>query len=252
MSSRYSLLALGLGVYLAVAISSFPAALAYRWFAPDALKLASLEGTIWRGSADYGAVAGLPIFDLRWQLHPATLLTGRIGLTTVARLPDGLASARLLASSRQLELTEVRANLSLQSMRDVIAQGAVSGRLSLSLNRLDLVDGVPVAAEGSVALADLVAPPLVPMEGVTSIALGNYRAELTSAEQPGILALVNDEGGPLELSGRVQLAPDRSFTLDALIKPRPGAPEVLVQGLELVTGEPNATGHRRFVQQGSL
>jgi hypothetical protein len=87
---------------------------------------------------------------------------------------------------------------------------------------------------------------------VTTIPLGNYRAELAPADQPGIVAVVKDEGGPLELSGRISLAPDRSFSLDALIKARPGAPEVLVQGVEIVTGEPNAEGRRRFLQQGTL
>ena len=252
MSSRFSLLALGIGVYLAVAIGSFPATLAYRWFAPDGLLLAAVEGTIWNGQAAYGTAAGLSFSGLRWQLHPAALLTGKLSLSTEANVAGGLASARLAASSERLEFSEVRVSAKLEHLREQFALGEVSGQLALSLSRLELVDGLPVAAVGTVTVADLQSAPLVPIEGITSIALGNFRAELTAGDQPGIIALVTDEGGPLELTGRITVSPDRSYNMDALIKPRADAPQELVQGVEFVTGEPNAEGRRRFLQQGSL
>jgi general secretion pathway protein N len=252
MSSRITLLALGLGVYLAVAIASFPAALAYRWFGPERLTLASIDGTIWRGNAAFGAIGGFAFSDLRWRLHPAALLTGRISLSAETRLNDGFASANVAASGSRVELTQVRAATSLKSLRELASLGDISGQLSLSLERLDLVEGWPVAAEGMLEIAELVAPPLVPMSGVSQIPLGSYRAEITTTEEPGILALVNDLGGPLELTGRISLSPDRSYLFDTLIKPRSGAPDVLVEGLDLVSGEPNAQGQRKFVQRGSL
>jgi len=252
MSSRFALLALGLGVYLAVAIGSFPAALAYRWFGPAGLTLAAVEGTIWNGSAAYGTAAGLSFSDLRWQLHPVALLTGKLSVSAEAGVADGIASTRLTASSERLEFADVRVSANLESFRQQFNLGEVSGKLNLSLSRLELVAGVPVAVAGTLTVADLQSAPLLPIEGVTTIPLGNFRAELTTGEQPGIVALVTDEGGPLELTGRISLAPDRSYSMDALIKPRAEAPAELVQGVALVTGEPNAEGRRRFLQQGAF
>ena len=252
MTSKWSLLALGLGVYLAVAIGSFPAGVAYRWFAPDELRLASIEGTIWNGRAAYGAAGGFPFSDLRWPLHPAALFTGRLSLSAEARLVDGLASANIVASGGRVELTDVRASASLQSLRELLSLGDTSGRLSVSLPRLELVDGAVQGVEGTVTVSELYAAPLIPTEGVTSILLGNFRADLSSPEGSGIVAVLHDEGGPLELAGRATLAPDRSYTLDALLKARPEAHEMLVQGIEIVTGEPNAEGQRKFVQRGTL
>ena len=145
MSSRLSLLALGIGVYLAVAIGSFPASLAYRWFGPEGLTLASVEGTIWSGQAEHGAAAGLTFSNLRWQLHPAALLTGTLSVSAEAELPDGLASARITASSERLVLNDVRVNASLASIRDRFALGDVSGQLDLSLQRFETVAGILVA-----------------------------------------------------------------------------------------------------------
>jgi general secretion pathway protein N len=252
MSSRISLLALGLGVYLAVAIGSFPASLAYRWFGPQGLTLAAVEGTIWNGSAAYGSAAGLSLSGLRWELHPVALLTGKLSLSAEAAVADGIARTSLTASSERLELTDVRVSASLESFSRQLNLGDVSGKVNLSLSRLELVAGVPVAVAGTLTVADLYSAPLIPIEGVTTIPLGNFRAELTTGEQAGIVALVTDEGGPLELTGKITLAPDRSYSMDALIKPRAEAPMELVQGVELVTGEPNAEGRRRFLQQGSF
>ena len=47
-------LALGIGAYLAFALSSFPAGTAYAWFAPAGLQLEGLEGTLWSGRAAAG------------------------------------------------------------------------------------------------------------------------------------------------------------------------------------------------------
>jgi hypothetical protein len=252
MSSRLSLLALGVGVYLAVAIGSFPASLAYRWFGPEGLTLAAVDGTIWSGQAEHGAAAGLTFSNLRWQLHPTALLTGTLSVSAEAELVDGLASARITASSERLVLNDVRVSASLESIRNRFALGDVSGQLSLSLPRFETVGGVPVAAEGTLTVSNLYSAPLIPIEGVKTIPLGNFRAELATGEQPGIVAHVTDEGGPLELAGRITLAPDRSYTMDVLVKPRPDAPQVLVEGLLIVTGEPNAEGRRRLLQQGTL
>jgi general secretion pathway protein N len=245
------MLALGLGVYLAFTAVSFPASVAYRWFAPPALALASIEGTIWRGSAAYGGIEGLAFSGLRWQLHPAALLRGRVSLTAELRLADGNMRANLTASGNGIELTDVRATTDLQAFRDWLSLGDVRGRMSASLDTLDLVDGWPVAASGNVRIADLAIPPVVPVSGVTIIPLGNFAADVAPAHDPGISAVLSDEGGPLELAGSVTLSPGGAYVLDARIKPRAGAPDVLVEGLELMT-EPLPDGQRHFVLSGSL
>jgi hypothetical protein len=252
MRSKFSLLALGLGVYLAVAIASFPAAIAARWFAPAEISLAAVEGTIWHGRAAYGAVAGIGFSDFEWWLHPAALLRGRLSVTAESELASGFARANLSVSGSRLLLTEVRASTDLRTFRDLLAFGEVRGEVRVALESLELVDGWPVAAVGEVQVADLSVPPLIPMNGVTTIPLGNYRALLTAGDEPGLVALLNDQGGPLELTGRITLGTDRSYLFDSLIKPRADAPEALVQGLEFVSGAPNASGQRKFVQQGTL
>ena len=61
-----------------------------------------------------------------------------------------------------------------------------------------------------------------------------------------------DNGGPLEVAGTVNIDDTRTYALDALVEPRAGAPESLVEGLKIMTAEPDAEGRRRLNLTGSL
>lgn len=250
-SSRIPLLALGVGAYLAFAIVTFPASVAQRWFAPDTLALAGVEGTVWRGTVAYGGLEGLAFSNLRWQLHPSALLTGRVRLSIDTRLPDGFVRTGLTVSGSRIALRELTATTRLETLAALLPLGGARGNVSATLDTLDLVDGWPVAAAGTVRIADLSAPPVIPVRGVTRVTLGNYSAQLMTTDGPGIAAIVNDDGGPLELEGRADLGNDRSYRLTSRIRPRPEATTELVEGLKFMAPA-DADGWHSIVQSGSL
>lgn len=249
--SRVSMLALGVGAYLAFAVVSFPASIAHRWFAPDALALAGIEGTVWRGAADYGGYDSLAFAGLRWQLHPLSLLTGRLGLSIEARLPDGFVRTELTITGGSLSLREFAGTTSLASLDDVMPVPGLQGNLSLTLDSLELVDGWPMTASGTMRVANLSSPPLIPVPGVTRVALGNFSARLTMTDETGVAAIVTDDGGPLELEGRVDLAGDRSYRLTSRIRARADAAPVLVEGLQWLA-RPDAEGWHAIERRGNL
>jgi hypothetical protein len=117
---------------------------------------------------------------------------------------------------------------------------------------MEIIDGWPVAASGELRIGGLAVPPMIPVSGVERVLLGNFRAEFEDSGGPGITTLLNDEGGPLELTGTFRLTPERQYEFDTRIRPRADAPDILVQGLELVSGPPDAEGRRSFRQTGTL
>jgi hypothetical protein len=254
LGSKFSLLALGLGAYLTFVVVSFPASVAYRWFAPAAVQLAGIDGTVWRGSAAYGSYGDgdLGFSDLRWQLHPTALLTGRLSLSTEWRLTDGSAVANVTASKNRIELTDVRAETSLQNLRALLPLGETEGLVRVRLQSLEIVDGWPASANGELTVSGLSVFPFMPSANQGLIPLGDFEARFAPQETPGILGVVNDRGGPLELSGRISLTPDRMYRIEALIKPRAGAPKELVDGVNFMTGPANAQGQRDFEISGEL
>lgn len=251
MNSRLSLLALGVGAYLAFAIASFPASIAYRWFAPDELALASIEGTVWRGSAAYGGFGGISFSSLQWQLHPAALVTGAVSVTAETNIAGGLARADIRARGSRLTLSEVRASVNLASLPGLLPFRGVTGNLTAMLDRFELDDGWPVGAAGTIRLAGLAGPPVFPVPGVSTLQVGNYLVRFAPGNATAVVAAIVDEGGPLELSGQIVLNPDRSYRLEALIKPRAQADDVLIQGLQILA-PPNASGQHSFQYEDRL
>jgi hypothetical protein len=75
--NKWSWIALGAGAYAAFVVATFPAATAYRWLAPPEVRLASVDGTVWSGTAALGSMPGLPLRDIRWNLSALPLLLGR-------------------------------------------------------------------------------------------------------------------------------------------------------------------------------
>ena len=253
MNSRISSFALGVGAYLAFVFASFPASLAYRWFAPAELALAAVDGTIWRGSAEFGGYEGVRFSDLRWQLEPIALLTGRLSLDAEARLDDGFIRSGVTVSRSRIRLENLVAAVRLETFSALLAFGDIRGNLTLDLPELELVDGWPVSATGEARLADLASPQVFPPSANPPIIpIGNFSARLSVSDGAGIVALVSDEGGPLELEGRASAQADRSWSLDARIKPRANATEALRGSLAFIGGSAGANGEHQVTLQGNF
>lgn len=252
MTSRTSLIALGVGAYLAFVVAEFPASVALRWFAPDALVVAGVDGTVWRGSAVYGEFNAVPFSDLEWQLHPAAFATAAVSVTAQMNIAGGPARSDIVMRGSKLTLRDTRASVSLARLDALLPLNGVVGNLSLTLDEFELVDGWPTSATGTARLSGLAGPPLFPVAGVSILQLGNFFARLQSTGDGEIVALVNDEGGPLELTeGQASLSPDRTYRLAATIRPRADAHRVLVEGLQILSPV-NAAGQHVIADSGSL
>lgn len=253
LTNRWSWLALGVGAYLAFAIASFPAGTAYRWFAPDTVTLAAIQGTLWSGRAGAASVAGLTVQNVRWRVRPLTLFVGRVTADVEARLPDGFLNARVSASPAAVRLNDVRASTSIAALRGLLPVSGVRGQASATFAELTLEDGWPTTAVGELRLAQLEAAPFIP-NGQQLVPLGDYLVQFQpSGAENGIAATFSDtNGGPLEVMGSLTLDARRAYSLDALIKPRDGANADLVQGLAYMSSEPDAAGRRRLTLTGTL
>jgi general secretion pathway protein N len=253
VSNRWPWLALGVGAYLAFALSLFPASAAVRWFAPSELVVVGLEGTVWSGRAASATVAGFGVANLRWRLDPWTLVTGRLRAQLEGQLDDGFISGEVTASGRRVELRDVRGGTSLAALDGLLPVGGMRGQVSANFARVVLEDGWPSTAVGELKVARLEVPPYVSSPGSPpTIGIGDYTVTFVEAPEGNLRGQVVDNGGPLELAGTASLDAQREYSLDAQIKPRPGAPEQLVQALEIMTTEPDANGRRRLTLTGSL
>jgi general secretion pathway protein N len=249
--SKWSWIALGAGAYLAFTISMFPAG-AYQWFAPANVSLVGVEGTIWNGSAAVGSIAGLGVRDVRWRLRALPLVIGRLGARFEARLADGFVSGSVVASIGGVELNDVTASTSLPVLREVLPLKGVEGLASAALETLRIEDGWPSAVVGNLRIAQLQVVPFMPTSQPGLMALGDYEVTFTDTGGRGLAASFRDTGGPLEVTGTLTVGARREYMLDGFVKPRANAPQALVDGLTVMTGEPDASGRRQVTLTGTL
>jgi hypothetical protein len=240
------------GAYVAFTLATFPAGTALRWLAPPGVDFAGVAGTLWSGSAASCAAGGFRAEALRWRVRPASLLLGRISANVEARIPGGFVAGDVTASPRRVQFNDVRGGTSLPALAALLPVGGMRGQASVALEQLVLEDGWPAAAVGELKLAGLESLPLIPDGSGAYLPLGDYTVTFVPAPAGSLAARVVDNGGPLEVEGTVSLDASRAYTIDALVEPRAGAPEMLVEGLKIMTADPDAEGRRRLSLTGSL
>ncbi len=252
MPSKFSWIALGVGAYLAFALTMFPAGTAYRWFAPDTVRLAGIEGTVWSGRAVLGSVGDIGLHELQWRLQPGSLFLARVAGEVETRFGDGHLRTDIEATPSETTLRNLQASASLGGLRDLLPLGGIEGFVSADFSELHIRDEWPVQAVGEIRVGELVVPPMLAPAGGALIPLGNYRVRFAASSGSELLGNFEDQGGPLEVSGSVLLSPDRSYVIGGAARARPNAPPALTQGLEIMTAPPDASGLRAFNLAGSL
>lgn len=248
MKRSWQLLVLGLGAYLLFALVSFPAGLALSWFAPENLAAYGVSGTLWRGRAEVVIVDDAHLGGVQWSLHVLPLFTAKLVADFELTRVDGHARGRLSASpGGRLRFENLDGSLPLSALPGGIIPPGWTGTLRLNLAQLTIEDAWPTGAEGTVDALAVTGPPGRPTN------LGNYRISFPAqpSSQQSLTGALTDIGGPLQVTGTLQLKEDRSYVIDGLIATRPDAPAGVASTLQYL-GPADAQGRRPFSLAGSL
>lgn len=241
---RQSLAVAGVATFLLGLLALFPARVAWHWFAPPDAALAGIEGSIWRGSASEASVYGFYLRDLRWRWLPAALPAGRIGYALKAVPGTGFLDAELgLAPAGTVHVEDLRASLPLPQLEDALGIRGLQGTATVDFKRVSLQGGVPVLAEGTIEVSSLIVPLVAPTP------LGRYRAEFQTQDGT-IVAGVQDDGGVVDLTGRLRIDSDRAYDFLGYVAPTANTPPPLLRQLQLL-GSPGAEGRYELRFSGS-
>jgi general secretion pathway protein N len=243
--SPKTLVAVGLLTFVAAFASRFPARVAYNWFAPPAVQLSGLQGSVWSGSATEMSIAGLYLRDLKWHLRPLRLFTGKLAASVEASPSSGFVEADVAAGlGGDIMLTNVNGSLPLADFASIAGVPGLSGSASVQLARLGLRDGLPVVAEGTLNVADLVAPM------VDASSIGGYRAEFFTNDD-AVVASVEDVNGVFDLAGSLTVTADRNYQFIGKVAATPTTSEKLRGQLRFL-GTPNDRGQHDIRLEGQL
>ena len=245
MRNPQRLILAGIVTFVIGLIISFPARVAYQWFAPNELRLSGISGSIWRGNAAQGSAGGVYLANINWSFRPFALLTGKLEFASSSKLASGFFDANVaFGVGGSLTLSDVTGALTMDTLAAVLPLNGIEGDLSVQFEELIVENGVPVEASGTLIIANLIARYLSPTR------LGDYRAEFQTQED-GILGSVESISGVLELGGTIRLNRDQSYAFVGKIAATPAAPINVGQQLQLL-GSPDSQGRREFRIEGRL
>ena len=223
----------------------FPARVAYNWFAPPGIALSGIDGTIWHGSAAAGLAGGLYLTNVDWKMQPSKLFSGRVGYGVEADASSGFMQTDIaLGVGGRASLSNLSASLSLASLQEFVRMPGLSGALSLRFERLDLENGLPVAAAGTAEIANLRVP-LIHREPI-----GGFRAEFFTQDS-GVVASVEDTQASIDIAGSLTIASDRTYQFIGKVAPKDDTPDRLREQMRFL-GSPNDRGQFDMRLEGQL
>lgn len=243
--TRKALVTVGLLTFVTAFIMMFPARAAYNWFAPTEVRFSGLEGSIWSGSAAEASIAGLYFRDLRWRLRPLRLFTGKLAASIEASPSSGFLEARVaLGFGGDVTLTNVSGSLPLSAFATIARMPGLGGDTSVQFAELRIRDGLPIAADGTLAVANLVAPMVDPAP------IGGYRAQFFT-EDSAVVASIEDVNGVFDLAGSLTISADRNYQFLGKVAATGDTSDKLRRQLRFL-GSPNERGQHEIRLEGQL
>lgn len=249
LNRKTLLIAAGVAFALTL-IANIPASLLYLAFKPKDAR-AEVHGL--QGAWTDGALSGISLNgrlvaqDLHWRLKPLHLLLGRVAVRLsgggqIATLEGTVASS---LASKRLSGFRFAGGIKNLAAAAGYAYVPIDGQAGGELDKLVFTKDGLDTAEGSLEIKGLLwtlsRDPLL---------LGDFRAEFSTTPE-AITAVIQSPSGPLEASGSARLLPDQSYEVDILLKPKPGASELLLNYLRTL-GAPDAAGNYHLRQRGKL
>jgi general secretion pathway protein N len=248
MSRARALVAAGIAAFLLFLVATLPASVALRFLPPD-LTLEGLDGSIWRGGVANASWKGHSLGPIRWSNRPWRLPLLELNYALDYGPPDETVELDLAVhTGGRVQLSNLRGALPIARFQGFLTPRGWSGRAELDVARLELRDGRPVAAEGTVHVRGLSAP------YAGSGGLGDFELLLGagSVGAEGIAGRLRDLGtGALTVRATLALDPGGQYLLSGEVATNPGADPRVQQALAYL-GPPDSLGRRSFAIEGTL
>jgi len=245
MLTRSRFVIIGVITLLLGLLVPFPARVAHHWFTPAGVAISGIQGSIWRGHALGGEMGGIYVRNLNWRMRPWQLFTGELAYSVEADALSGFINGDVaIGVGGSASIRNLTASLSLQSVQSIVRMSGLDGTANLQFERLVFENGIPVAADGTLEVANLLAP-LIHRSPV-----GGFRAEFFTQES-GVMASVEDTDAIVDLAGSLSVSADRTYRFLAQVAPKSTTPEDLREQMRFL-GTPNERGQYELRLEGQL
>jgi hypothetical protein len=243
--SKRGLITSGIVIFVLGFVVLFPARVAINWIAPPGVVVSNAFGTAWDGGAEEASIEGMYLRDVSWSLNALQLFTGKLAYQVSASPASGFLDSELKVNlGGRIFLSDMTAALPLEYFSAALGEGDLQGNASLNFERIEIVDGLAVVADGVMQVANVV----VPVIGRDS--LGSFKLEFRS-QNNGIVASVENTDDVIKLAGSLQIKTDRSFEFLGQVIVTPNTPQNIRRQLKFLP-PPDERGQQELRLEGVL
>lgn len=237
----------GVLVFAGVGVATLPASIVVSKLPPQ-ITVEGTSGSVWNGAATQASWQGTPLGALTWQAHPLSLLQGRADYSIELTRDDGFVRGRVSASfgGGSVEATDVAMQMPITALSRTVAANAWRGDLDGTVQRARLENGWPVDLVARFKMSRL-RPPGAQFE------VGSYELNFDEAGSTPqkLTGRVRDLDAPMVVRGQLEIQPNRSYTLQGEVAPKPGAPPEVANAIAFL-GPADAAGRRQFAITGTF
>jgi general secretion pathway protein N len=245
MRSRGRLILLAIAVFLLGVVLLFPARVAYRLLPDGLVAVSGIEGTVWRGRFDALSSNGIYVSNVSWRFRPLRMFSGELAYAVKADVMSGFVTSDVgFGFGGAVRLRDLNAAIPAELLQSSLNLPGLSGSIAATFERLSFDGDLPVAADGTVEVINLVAP------RVFRGALGGYKAEFFT-QNNGIGASVEDTDGIVDVAGSLSITADRNYQFIGQLAPKPNTPANMRQQMR-VLGIPDERGQYPLRLEGVL
>ena len=246
---RYILLGLAAyGIFLLQQLSAtLPYALLEGTLQQNNVRVYGLQGTVWHGEMQRLEVQGRSFDRVKWELHPSSLLLGRLSASVSFVNADSRISTRVSRGlGGGISLSDLRGRIGASEVLALAGIPAIKldGQFNLNFDQLSLDGMVITDAEGVLTWSS------AGMQFPQRLQLGDLSARFESVDE-GVRATLGDGGGALESTGQLLLLAQGKYDFNGQFAAREGMESSLGRALRML-GNPNAEGKISVKVSGSL
>lgn len=223
---------------------------------PDSagIELYELDGTLLDGHAGYVRAQGIGADDVRWVLHPGSLLLGRVSADLEVSMhsrdldeDNAWLTARVARSlfGNTIVAREIQAAAPLSALQKPLKLPylPVDAVIRLNLDELRVVDMAPERVEGLAYLTQ------TQWKLGQPVGLGDYRIALSTPEDAVVATLSDSDTAKVSIQGQAELSAERAYALDIQLKPKLDTPTSVANQMKAL-GRTDAQGWYRIRQDG--
>lgn len=216
--------------------------------APAHAQLSDPRGGAWKGSGQL-LFNGTPLGRITWNTSLWPLLSGHLEARLRLQGNSINAHGRLDADKKQLLVTRLKGRADLAQLAQLAnLPPQARGTLVANLTRIRLSQrGRLEGAEGRIDIEGTRLPDL-------GVNLGTLHLLLSPGSSINIIhGTITNNGGDLDISGRIDLYNGIRYTLIAYLKPYPGSKnDSMRDAFAALLGSPDAQGRYRYTASGRL